>query len=205
MWAGGRGRGRGVGDPVSLACMLVRGSPVHRLPLIPFSLGHYSLPESCFPYPLQGLRNPLFMPCLPLCLLYQLQGVVADTEPFLIASAYPQGYPRPPTLLIPCFRGISFTSCLVLSVTLFVHEAALIHLPSLVVTRSTKGSVKNKLFTTVPDSRINSWESWFIFNRRKINTNQYYKSDSLNARNCNMICECMTVQDDKCIIITVHT
>jgi hypothetical protein len=24
--------------------------------------------------------------------------------------------------------------------------------------------VKNKLFAMVPDSRINSWESWFIFN-----------------------------------------
>jgi hypothetical protein len=34
---------------------------------------------------------------------------------------------------------------------------------------------------TVPDSRINSWESWFIFNLRKINTNQYYESNSLGA------------------------
>jgi hypothetical protein len=37
------------------------------------------------------------------------------------------------------------------------------------------------MFATVPDSRINSWESWFIFNLRKINTNQYYESDSQNA------------------------
>jgi hypothetical protein len=33
----------------------------------------------------------------------------------------------------------------------------------------------------VPDSRINSWELWFIFNLQKINTNQYYESDSLDA------------------------
>ncbi len=55
------------------------------------------------------------------------------------------------------------------------------------------------LFATVPDSRINSWESWFIFNLRKLNINQYYESDSLNAGNCNMIREYMTLQDDKCI------
>jgi hypothetical protein len=30
--------------------------------------------------------------------------------------------------------------------------------------------VKNKLFATVPESSINSWDSWFIFNLRKINT-----------------------------------
>ncbi len=29
------------------------------------------------------------------------------------------------------------------------------------------------VFATVPISRINSWESWFIFNLRKININQY--------------------------------
>ncbi len=45
----------------------------------------------------------------------------------------------------------------------------------------------------VPDSRINSWESWFIF---KINTNQYYESVSLSAGNNSMIRECMTLQDD---------
>jgi hypothetical protein len=33
----------------------------------------------------------------------------------------------------------------------------------------------------MPDSRINSWESWFIFNLQKINTNQYYESDSLDV------------------------
>ncbi len=33
----------------------------------------------------------------------------------------------------------------------------------------------------MPDTRINSWESWFIFNLRKINTNQYYESDSLDV------------------------
>jgi hypothetical protein len=37
------------------------------------------------------------------------------------------------------------------------------------------------LFATVPDSSINSWESWFIFNLRKMNTNQYYESDFLYA------------------------
>ncbi len=42
-------------------------------------------------------------------------------------------------------------------------------------------------FATVPDSSINSWESWFIFNLRKINTNQYYESVSLNVRNCKHI------------------
>jgi hypothetical protein len=34
---------------------------------------------------------------------------------------------------------------------------------------------KNELFTIVPDSRINSWETWFIFNLQKIN-NQYRES-----------------------------
>jgi hypothetical protein len=33
----------------------------------------------------------------------------------------------------------------------------------------------------VPDSRINSWVSWFIFNLWKININQYYESDPLSA------------------------
>ncbi len=28
------------------------------------------------------------------------------------------------------------------------------------------------VFATVPDSSINSWESWFIFNLGKINNNQ---------------------------------
>jgi hypothetical protein len=37
------------------------------------------------------------------------------------------------------------------------------------------------LFVTVPDSRLNPWVSWFIFNLQKINTNQYYESDTLNA------------------------
>ncbi len=37
------------------------------------------------------------------------------------------------------------------------------------------------LFAMVPDSSINSWESWFIINLPKINTNPYYKSDSLDA------------------------
>jgi hypothetical protein len=37
------------------------------------------------------------------------------------------------------------------------------------------------LFAMVPDSRICSWVSWFIFNWRKININQYYKSDPLSA------------------------
>jgi hypothetical protein len=55
------------------------------------------------------------------------------------------------------------------------------------------------LFATVPDSRINSWESWFIFNLRKINTDQYYESVSLNAGNNSTICECMTLQDDNYI------
>jgi hypothetical protein len=40
------------------------------------------------------------------------------------------------------------------------------------------------LFTTVPGSSINSWESWFIFNLWKINTNQWYESDSLDAGIC---------------------
>ncbi len=42
-------------------------------------------------------------------------------------------------------------------------------------------NITTVLFATVPDSRINSWESWFIFNLRKINTIQYYESDSLDA------------------------
>ncbi len=50
----------------------------------------------------------------------------------------------------------------------------------------------------MPDSRINSWESWFIFNLRKINTNQYYKLDTLDAGNGSMIHEYryMILQDD---------
>ncbi len=32
------------------------------------------------------------------------------------------------------------------------------------------------LFAMVPNSRINSWESWFILNLRKINIDQYCKS-----------------------------
>jgi hypothetical protein len=42
-------------------------------------------------------------------------------------------------------------------------------------------SGKNKLFLMMPDSRINSRKSSFIFNLQKINTNQYYESDFLNA------------------------
>ncbi len=52
------------------------------------------------------------------------------------------------------------------------------------------------LFVTVPDSSINSWESWFIFNLQKINTNQYFESDSLDAGNCNTLCEHTILQDD---------
>jgi hypothetical protein len=29
------------------------------------------------------------------------------------------------------------------------------------------------LFVTMPESSINSWDSWFIFNLRKINTSYY--------------------------------
>jgi hypothetical protein len=60
----------------------------------------------------------------------------------------------------------------------------------------------------VPDSRINSWESWFIFNLQKLNTNQYYESDFLSSGNGNgnnTIHECMALQDDNYIIITVLT
>jgi hypothetical protein len=55
----------------------------------------------------------------------------------------------------------------------------------------------------VPDSSINSWDSWFIFNLRKINTNQYYESNSLKTGNCSILREYMTLQDVKRIIITV--
>jgi hypothetical protein len=58
------------------------------------------------------------------------------------------------------------------------------------------------MFAMVSDSRINSWLSWFIFNLRKINTKQYYESDSLNA---GIVRDYMKIQDDKCTIITVHT
>jgi hypothetical protein len=40
---------------------------------------------------------------------------------------------------------------------------------------------------------------------KKINTNQYYESDSLNAGSCNMLREYMTLQDDRHIKIPVHT
>jgi hypothetical protein len=52
------------------------------------------------------------------------------------------------------------------------------------------------VFATVPDSRINSWESWFIFKMRKIKTNQYYESVSLNAGGNSTIHECMPLQDN---------
>jgi hypothetical protein len=35
----------------------------------------------------------------------------------------------------------------------------------------------------VPDSSVNTWDSWFFFNLRKINTNQYYESVSLDMKN----------------------
>jgi hypothetical protein len=56
-----------------------------------------------------------------------------------------------------------------------------------------------EMFATVPDSNINSWESWFIFNL------QYYKSDTLNVRDCSILQEYTTLQDIEHIIITVHT
>ncbi len=37
------------------------------------------------------------------------------------------------------------------------------------------------LFAMVPESRINSWVSWFIFNLRKISIDQYYESEDLSA------------------------
>jgi hypothetical protein len=43
------------------------------------------------------------------------------------------------------------------------------------------------LFAMVSDSSVNSWESWFIFNLQKMNTNQYYESVPLNVRNCKHI------------------
>jgi hypothetical protein len=67
---------------------------------------------------------------------------------------------------------------------------------------------RDEVIAMVPDSSLNSWESWFIFNLRKININQYYRSNSLNAGNCNILREYheyMILQDDKHIIITVHT
>ncbi len=57
----------------------------------------------------------------------------------------------------------------------------------------------------MPDSSINSWESWFIFNLRKINANWYYKSVSLIVRNHKHITEHMTWHENEHIIITVHT
>jgi hypothetical protein len=56
------------------------------------------------------------------------------------------------------------------------------------------------LFATVPDSSINSRESWFIFNLRK-----NYESDFLNVGDCSILREYMTLHDVKHIIITVHT
>jgi hypothetical protein len=64
---------------------------------------------------------------------------------------------------------------------------------------------ENYLFATVPDSSINSWESWFIFNLQKINTNQYYESDSLDVGNCSMLRGYITLLDVKHKSITVHT
>ncbi len=61
------------------------------------------------------------------------------------------------------------------------------------------------VFVTVPASRINSWESWFIFNLRKINTNQCCESDSLDAGSNSTMHEYIILQDDKFIIIIVHT
>ncbi len=45
----------------------------------------------------------------------------------------------------------------------------------------------------------------FILTCRKINTNQYYKLDSLKVGDCSMLWEYMTLQDVEHIIITVHT
>jgi hypothetical protein len=41
----------------------------------------------------------------------------------------------------------------------------------------------------------------YFLTYEKINTNPYYESDSLNARNSNTICEYMMLQDDKCILL----
>ncbi len=72
-------------------------------------------------------------------------------------------------------------------------------------TESEPGLVQTSfVFATVPDSSVNSWESWIIFNLRKNNINQYFESDSLIIGNCSMSREYMTLQDVKHIIITVH-
>jgi hypothetical protein len=107
---------------------------------------------------------------LPLCcLLYQLQGVIASILPTYLCQAYPLGFLFALHAALLTSVGFLYLLASFFSVALFVHGAVSILLPSRVIGQVCQRSFKNKLFATVPDSSINSWESCFIFNLRKIN------------------------------------
>ncbi len=57
----------------------------------------------------------------------------------------------------------------------------------------------------MPDSSINSWESWFIFNLRKNKHQSILRIRFPGCRTCDMLREYMILQNDKHRIITVHT
>jgi hypothetical protein len=57
----------------------------------------------------------------------------------------------------------------------------------------------------VPDSCINSWESWFIFNLMKNKHQSILQIRFPEYRKCIMLCEYMILQDDKYMTITEHT
>jgi hypothetical protein len=80
-------------------------------------------------------------------------------------------------VLRPCLCPIPwYRAFYTFSFTLSFHGAVSVLLPSRVVVSLACAEVKNKLFAMVPNLRINSWESCFIFNLQKINIDQYCKS-----------------------------
>jgi hypothetical protein len=76
----------------------------------------------------------------------------------------------PPTLVDPISLGFQATSHLSVGYSTNSAGFVILNNPTLNI--------------SYPDSSIISWESWFIFNLRKINNNQYYESVSLDVNNC---------------------
>jgi hypothetical protein len=91
--------------------------------------------------------------------------------PLLLMPSVSSGLLFSPPHSASHFCGIPLPFSLFLFIVLFVYGAVSVLLPSRVIAQICQRSVKNKLFATVPDSSINSWESWFIFNLQKINNN----------------------------------
>ncbi len=62
-----------------------------------------------------------------------------------------------------------------------------------------KNMIRKKVFATVPESSINSWDSWYIFNMRKINscyyvvTTQTWKKDDSVGHRKNVCGKCTDV------------